>query len=156
MRRAGFWATAGVVAGALAVTPGADSQVRPRPRPEPVAETKLLMNGLAAPNFRGLGKTLQNRPATAEGWAFARGQALLVAETANLLMLRPPTGREADGVWLDRAADLREAAGRLGRAAAAADFVKCRVGVAEVANACNRCHQAFRVPQRVTPFGEPE
>ena len=48
------------------------------------------MEGLANPNLRGLGKILAEKPADAEAWGFARGQALLVAETGNLLLMRPP------------------------------------------------------------------
>ena len=48
---------------------------RPAPKLEPVAETRLLMEGLAAANFRGLDRHLRDRPADAETWAFVRGQA---------------------------------------------------------------------------------
>ncbi|MBA4066332.1 MAG: hypothetical protein C0501_21980 [Isosphaera sp.] len=144
----------GVVALGCLVVPVAQSQPggKANPRPEPVAETKLLMEGLAGANLRGLGKLLRDKPADAEAWAFARGQALLLAETGNLLLVRPPrtgTGQEA---WLGHAADLREAGSALARAAAAKDYQKARAGLAGVANVCNRCHQAFRVPARVDPF----
>ena len=72
---------------------------RPLPRPEAVAETRLLMEALMEPNFRGLEKVLGTRPANTESWTFARGQALLIAETGNLLMLRQPRV-EGKEVWL--------------------------------------------------------
>lgn len=122
------------------------------PRLEPVAETRLLMDGIAKPNFDGLGRTLKDRPADAEGWGFARGQALLIAETGNLLLMRPPKTRPAQDAWMARAADLRAAGTRLARAAAEKDYVGARAGVAAVTNACNRCHEAFRVPARLAPF----
>jgi hypothetical protein len=146
------------VAAACLLAPVAQSQPaggkakQPAPKPEAVAETKLLMEGLAASNLRGLGKLLRDKPADAEAWGFARGQALLVAETGNLLLLRPPrtaTGQEA---WQTHSADLRETATALARAAAAKDYPKARAALAGVANVCNRCHQAFRVPTRVDPF----
>src|SRR5258708_2326017 len=63
---------------------------KPAPRLEPVAETRLLMEGLNQANFRGLERLLRQKPAEAEAWSFARGQALLIAETGNLLLIRPP------------------------------------------------------------------
>jgi hypothetical protein len=160
MARVRYWAAVGL-AGAACLCVSAAQPKQPAgvtiqgkaatPAPEPVAETKLLMNGLAAANLRGLGKTLRDKPAEAEAWAFARGQALLIAETGNLLMLRPPkaTGRDD---WLGYSGDLRDAAEKLARAAAAKDYAKARGGLAALANVCNRCHQTFQVATRVDPF----
>src|SRR6266542_4317428 len=104
LRGAGLALLAGLLFLPFVPSPGR-SQDRPaRPRLEAVAETKLLMDGLAMANFRGLGRTLKERAPTAEQWAFARGQALLLAETANLLMLRPPKNAGQDA-WMERAGD---------------------------------------------------
>src|SRR5262245_10211994 len=126
-------------------------QPRPAgPPAEPIAETRLLMEGLALPNFRGLDRQLRQKPTEVEAWVFMRGQALLIAETSNLLMLRPPrsAGQEA---WLAQAAQLRDTATRLARSAADRDFERSKAGLAELASACNRCHQTFRVPTRIPP-----
>jgi hypothetical protein len=127
---------------------------KPTPKLEPVAETKLLMEGLAEPNARALGKLLTARPKDAEAWGFARGQALLLAETGNLLLLRPPRTRAGEEAWLTHAADLRESATHLARAAAGRDYLQARTALAGVGNACNRCHQAFRVGVRIDPFAD--
>jgi hypothetical protein len=123
---------------------------RPTPKLEAVAETRLLMEGMAQPNFKALEKALQDRPADAEAWTFHRGQALLIAETGNLLMLRPPrnAGQEA---WLARATDLRTAAAALAREAGGRDLERSRAALTGVAHACNRCHETFRVALRVGP-----
>jgi hypothetical protein len=121
-------------------------------RLEPVADTKLIMEGLASANLRGLGKLLADKPADAEAWGFARGQALLIAETGNLLLLRPPRSSGSEELWMKHALELRDAGSTLGRAAAAKDYARSRAGLAGVANTCNRCHQAFRVGHRVDPF----
>ena len=128
--------------------------VRPKaaPRLEPVAETKLLMEGIAGPNTRALGKLLAEKPRDAEGWAFARGQSLLLAEMGNLLLMRPPRARAGEEAWQTHATDLRSSATALARAAAAKDYLQARVSLAAVANSCNRCHQTFRVGVRVDPF----
>ncbi|HEV3203855.1 MAG TPA: cytochrome c [Gemmataceae bacterium] len=141
--------------GFLLVSPALpQTSVKPLPKPEPVAETKLLMEGLNQANFQGLERILKEKPESAEAWAFARGQALLIAETANLLMLRPPK-TQGQTIWLDRSADLRTAAARLARAAADKDLPRGRAGLIEVANSCNRCHQAFRISVRIAPFTDP-
>ena len=127
---------------------------KPPPKLEPVAETKLLMEGLADPNTRALGKLLAAKPKDAEAWAFARGQALLLAEAGNLLLMRPPKTKAGEESWLTDAADLRESATSLARAAAAKDYLQARTALAGVGNACNRCHQTFRVGVRVDPFAE--
>jgi hypothetical protein len=155
MPRSRFWFAATLLALACAFVPVAQSQPakgKVAPKLEPVAETKLLMEGMADPNTRALGKLFAAKPKDAEAWAFARGQALLLAETGNLLMMRPPKTKEGQEPWLTRAQELRESATGLARAAAAKDFVQARASLAGVANACNRCHQSFRVGVRVDPF----
>jgi hypothetical protein len=126
---------------------------RPAPKLEPVAETRLLMEGLNTANFKGMERLLKDKPADGDTWTFVRGQALILAETGNLLMLRPPKN-EGQDAWMDRSAELRETATALARAAAARDFDKCQRGLVNLANVCNRCHQNFRVPVRVEPFAE--
>jgi hypothetical protein len=134
--------------------PGPRTTPRFVPKLEPVAETRLLMEGLAHANFRGLERLLSQKPAEAEAWTFARGQALLIAETANLLMLRPPRN-QGEQLWLERAADLRSSAAQLARSLANKDYERSRDGLAALANSCNRCHEAFRTPVRITPFAAP-
>lgn len=123
------------------------------PKLEPVAETKLLMEGLAHANFKGLERILTQKPADAQTWTFARGQALLLAETANLLMLRPPQ-KEGQSVWFEKAMALRGRAAELAQTLAKKDFDQARVGLSLVADSCNRCHQSFRVPVQIEPFAE--
>lgn len=124
---------------------------RARPKLEPIAETKLLMEGLLQSNFRGLENHLKQRPADNETWAFVRGQALLIAESGNLLLLRPPKNAGQD-VWMDRAADLREQAVRVAQQAAARDVERCQLALIDLAGACTRCHQSFRVPVQIRAF----
>jgi len=153
MSRSVNWVLAGIV-GLTVTSHAAPPQAsRPLPSPQAVAETRLLMVALNQANFRGLQQLLAEKPADAEAWTFARGQALLIAETGNLLLLRPP--RQGQTAWMDRSADLRTAATRLGRAAGERDYDRARAGLTEVANCCNRCHQTFRVSVRVTPFAQP-
>lgn len=115
---------------------------------EAVAETRLLMEGMALANFQGLNRQLRQRPSETEAWVFIRGQALLIAETGNLLALRPPRN-SGETAWQEHAADLRGSATRLARAAADRDYERSKLGLAELAASCNRCHATFRVPTRL-------
>ena len=161
MLRFRFWFAAGLFAVGCAVLPFAQSQPAQPPAPpklkgppklEAVAETKLLMEGLTNPNVIALGQRLAEKPKDAESWTIIRGQALLIAETGNLLMIRPPKTKEGQDPWLAHATELRENATSLARAAGAKDYLQARTSLAAVANSCNRCHQTFRVAVRVDPF----
>ena len=121
------------------------------PKLVPVAETSLLMEGLAQANFRGLEKLLTEKPKNAESWKYARGQSLLIGETGNLLMLRPPKNQGQED-WMTWSAELREAASKLAKQIAAEDLTGSRLALIDVATACNRCHETFRVQTRLTPF----
>lgn len=122
------------------------------PRLEAIAETRLLMEGLNKPNFDGLGKKLAEKPADAATWAFARGQALIIAETGNLLMMRPPKGKAAVEAWMANATELRTTAAQLARACGEKDYPTATATLASLANTCNRCHEKFGEKTRVEPF----
>jgi len=122
------------------------------PKLVPVAETKLVMQGMAKPNFDGLTKTLKQKPTDAEQWGFARGQALLVAESANLLLIRPPKTKTGQDLWVPKVIELRDAGVKLAEAASAKDYAAARVRLADLTNACNRCHAAFQVGARMDPL----
>jgi hypothetical protein len=120
------------------------------PRFEALAETRLLMEGLAEANYRGLSKQLKNAPADNDTWVFLRGQALLIAETGNLLLLRPPRNSGRD-TWMKLAMEMRDAAGNLARSAGTRDYPGSKTGLTALGDACNRCHTTFRIPVRITP-----
>jgi cytochrome c553 len=159
MSRTRFWFAVGILGLALLVVPFAHSQPvlvkqKPAPKLEAVAETKLLMEGLADTNMRGLGKILKEKPKEAEAWNFARGQALLIGETGNLLMMRPPKTPNGQEAWMTNAVEMRDGGANLARSLAAKDYTKSRTALASLANVCNHCHQAFQVQSRINPFGD--
>jgi cytochrome c553 len=145
----------GLAAALLAVGKAEPQQVvRIAPRGEPVAETRLLMQGINMPNFHGLETLLQKKSLDTDAWTFARGQALLIAESGNLLLLRPPRGQGREA-WFDAATDLRLTATRVARATAGRDLNATKTAFAAVAASCNRCHETFRVKVRLQqPAGE--
>jgi hypothetical protein len=124
------------------------------PKLEAVAETKLIMEGLVLANFRGLERLLSQKAPDAQGWTFARGQALLIAEAANLLMLRPPKN-QGQQAWFERSMELRGLASQLGEVLSRKDQERGRAGLRTLAASCNRCHQTFRVPVQIAPFEDP-
>jgi hypothetical protein len=160
MPRIRTWVTAAGLSALVLFAPASPSQTRERPaapapsgppRLVPVAETRLLMEGMVNPNFEGLKGNLKEKPADVDTWRIARGQAILVAEAGNLLLIRPPKTRVAQDAWAPRAVELREAGVRLAQAAGTKDYIAARAGLANLANACNRCHESFRVPVRISP-----
>jgi hypothetical protein len=124
------------------------------PKFEALAETKLLMEGLAQANFLAVEKHLQGKgPADGDTWMFARGQALLIAETGNLLLLRPPRNEGRD-TWMRRAMDMRQSAGELAQRLGNRDLARSRTALRDLMAKCNACHQTFRVPTRIIPQTE--
>ena len=132
----------------MSVAGAANPAPRVTPKFEVIAETSLLMDGLNLPNYHSLEKLLKQKPADADTWTFMRGQSLLIAETGNLLLLRPPRngGRDA---WNQDAMDLRTAAGDLAHKAGDRDYEGSVAGLKRVASVCNRCHETFRVATRL-------
>ena len=141
-----------------AVVPGLGQNTGPAkivPRLEAIAETKLIMEGLAHANFRGLERSLLKNPIDEQSWTFARGQATLIAESANLMMLRPPRN-SGEPIWMERSMELRAQAQQLAKIVGAKDLDRAKAGMSQLANSCNRCHQTFRVPVEIAPFQQPE
>jgi hypothetical protein len=129
------------------------ARIASKPRLEPIAEISVLMKGINLPNLRGLDRELRQRPTSADAWSNIRGQALLIAENGNLLMLRPPRKLDEE-TWLARARDLRTVAAQLSESAAARDHEHSVAGLKELANACNRCHQFAKVDVQITSFAD--
>lgn len=156
-----WWALLAAACSGLLAMPGVSQTPMPSPRPKspsprlvPVAETKLIMEGINQPNFQGLEKLLQNKDLDAEGWKFARGQALLIAESGNLLMLRPPRN-SGEGAWMKAGTELRDTASSLARSLASRELLRSRAGLTQLANTCNKCHQAFNIQTRISAFSTP-
>jgi hypothetical protein len=153
MRGAALLALAPVLFTAAGAAPTAAPAPKVVPKFDAVAETSLLMDGLNDANYRGLQKILQQKPGDADSWTYARGQALIIAETGNLLLLRPPRSGGQDAWFMD-AMDLRAAAADLARKAGDRDYEGSVAGMKNIAAACNKCHETFRVTVRVGTDGK--
>jgi hypothetical protein len=126
-----------------------------QPKLVPVADTSLLMEAMTEPNLRGLEKILSEKPPAAQAWKFGRGQAMLIAETGNLLMLRPPK-TQGQNEWMKAASELRDSAANLAKTIATEDLERSRAGLMELATTCNKCHETFRVQSKIAVFQEPK
>jgi len=122
------------------------------PKLLPVADSKLLMEGMTNANFLGLEKILKNGEIDDESWAFARGQSMLIAESGNLLMLRPPNNPTQDA-WMKAAEEMRDSASQLAKIVGERDIERSRAALVELSQKCNACHESFRVKTRVKAFG---
>jgi cytochrome c556 len=140
-----------LVAAIVPVSGQTGGAIKVVPKLEPIAETRLIMEGMAHSNFRGLERNLVKNPIDEQSWVFARGQALLIAEAANLLMLRPPKS-QGEAVWFDRAMDLRRQATTLATQLAKKDVEQGKAGLSNLSKSCNRCHQSFKIPIEIVPF----
>lgn len=128
--------------------------VEPEECMEAVADTRLLMDGIADVNFKGLERILAQQPKSDEAWKFARGQSLLIAEMGNLLLLRPPHKGGRD-VWTLRSVHLRDHAAYLASHLEKRDYNRSREALKLLAKTCNQCHTSFRVAKQFHPFQQP-
>ncbi len=81
-------------------------------------------------------------PADSDGWIALEGQALMVAESANLLML---PGRARDDVrWMADAALMREAGAAAFKAAKTRNVEAVASVSDQLYESCTTCHQHYR------------
>jgi len=121
------------------------------PKLVPVADNKLVMEGMTNANFLGLEKILKSDAVDDDSWIFARGQAILIAESGNLLMMRPPNN-PTQQTWLKSAEEMRDLASQLAQTLRSHDLERGRQALVDLSQKCNACHETFRVKTRVKPF----
>jgi hypothetical protein len=110
-------------------------------RPEPVATMSELMVHMIYPASDAIFYITTREPSTSEEWAEIQMKALVVAESANLLLL-PENVRP--GSWMRDALLMRDA----GRAAFEAAKARDLEALAEVNDplyrSCVACHRSYR------------
>jgi hypothetical protein len=150
----GLWlAGTGALTGCRQTPPG-QAEVPPAAPLAPVVDVKRLMSGMVDPSadvvWQSVAITLDRdgehhkRPSNDEEWLAVQNHAMIVAESANLLMIAP---RARDtGEWMTTARQLREAAARAYQAALNRDAEAIlRVG-GEIYDACVACHEKYLPP----------
>jgi hypothetical protein len=126
--------------GALGLSAGEPGN--PEVAPAAVAASNYeLMAYLFGVPFERLVEQLKEEPAGRSAWTGVKSDSLILAEAANLLILRPP--QEGEPSWKTRSAAVRQAGSELYEAAKKRDYPKARQQFEAMARSCNACHEQF-------------
>ena len=100
-----------------------------------------FMEYVFEPNYKRLKGQMATAPQENAAWKAIKGDALTLAECANLLLLRGPEERASQ--WRRLSIAVRKNGGNLYQAARATDYAAARESYTTMLNNCNRCHQLF-------------
>ncbi|MCL4202036.1 MAG: cytochrome c [Pirellulaceae bacterium] len=110
-------------------------------KPEPVEDSDHeFMEYAFEPPFNRLKKALAAEPQERAEWKSIRSDSLILAEAANLLLLRESAG---DDEWDQPTAQMRAEAAKVYRAAGKPDFAAAREAFRAMTASCNRCHEEY-------------
>jgi hypothetical protein len=108
---------------------------------QPVGTTIELMKAMVIPSSDVLFKTSE-APKDDKEWAVVQNNALILAESGNLLMM---TGRAKDaGEWMKDSKALVDAGTAAFKAAKAKDFNKLGDISDDILTACETCHKKYK------------
>lgn len=114
----------------------------PAAGPTPVeSDMHEFMEYLFEPSYKRLREALASAPADNAVWKGIKGDALTLAEGANLLFGRGPAAQAA--AWDEHAASVREAGAALYAAGKAKDYDPAREAFLDLLGRCNACHDTF-------------
>ena len=100
-----------------------------------------FMEYIFEPNYNRLRTSMANEPQDKKAWKAIKGDALTLAECANLLMARGPE-EEADA-WRRLSVAVRTHGGELYQAARKSEYRSARKAYETMLKNCNACHQQF-------------
>jgi len=111
-------------------------------KPKAVGTMSQLMVEVIYPTSDALFYVVRGAPTTDKGWADLQMQMLVLAESANLLMM---DGRTRDkGKWMDDAKLLLDVGQKAYKASKAKDGPAMEALSDELYNACVTCHEDYR------------
>jgi hypothetical protein len=105
------------------------------------ADMHEFMEYVCEPPYKRLKAALANPAPDNAVWKGVKSDALILAESGNLLIGRPPEKDAAD--WLKLAASVKDSGGALYRAAKKKDPAEARKQWELMLNNCNSCHKQF-------------
>lgn len=109
---------------------------------EPVeSDMHEFMEYVFQPTFKRLKPVMAAEPTDNQGWKAMKSDSLILAESGNLLLMRPSQDDAAD--WMKHSVHVRDFGGQLYRAAQAKDFVAARKHYESMVQQCNACHEQF-------------
>ncbi len=100
-----------------------------------------FMEYVFQPTYRRLKAAMATEPADNKGWKAIKSDALILAESCNLLFVRTPDEDAAD--WNKHSAASRTDGASLYQAARTKDFAKATTAYKAMLNNCNACHRQF-------------
>ena len=100
-----------------------------------------FMEYVYQPTYKRLKTSMKAEPADRNGWKAIKADSLILAESANLLLMRTPDENGAD--WEHSSAATRKLGGELYRAAAKKDFDSATKAYQSMLTNCNACHKKF-------------
>ena len=110
--------------------------------PQPVDDSMHhFMEYVMEPNYLRLKASMATSPADKKAWKAVKGDALTLAESANLLLLRAPK-EDADN-WRKQSVAVRKHGGDLYRAARKSDYAAAHKAYMLMLKNCNSCHTQF-------------
>lgn len=110
--------------------------------PQPVDDSMHhFMEYVFEPNYKRLKVGMADEPADKAAWKAIKGDALTLAEGANLLLFRAP--EEGAEQWRQLSVAVRQHGGELYQAARQSDYTTARKAYLTMLNNCNQCHKQF-------------
>ena len=100
-----------------------------------------FMEYVFQPTYRRLKASMASEPADKAGWKAVKSDALILAESCNLLFARTPDTDAAD--WNRHAAASRTDGAKLYQAARGKDYAAATAAYQAMLNNCNACHRQF-------------
>jgi hypothetical protein len=100
-----------------------------------------FMEGLFQGSYRRLKPAMASEPTERQVWKAIRSDALILAESCNLLLYRKPD-KDADK-WVEFSLATRDAGAKFYLAAKQRDFPNSRKAYELMLTQCNACHKQF-------------
>jgi hypothetical protein len=108
---------------------------------KPIATVKQVMQGITIPASNVVFAVAGTAPTDDAGWQIVEASALAVAESGNLLLMKPRA--VDDHEWRQFSLALIDAGARAAEAARAKDAEKTGVAGDDMYNACEQCHAKY-------------
>lgn len=108
---------------------------------KPVATVKQIMQGITIPASNTVFAVAGETPADDAAWHAVEVSALAVAESGNLLLMKPRAVDEGD--WRQFTTALIDAAARAAEAARSKDAEKASLAGDDLYNTCEQCHAKY-------------
>ena len=100
-----------------------------------------FMEYVFQPAYKRLRPAMDAAPSDNQGWKTIKAESLVLAEAANLLLIRQPEMDATD--WVAQSEEVRELGAALYHAAREKDFTTARRSYEKMLHACNACHTQF-------------